>query len=144
MCVSFFPFLHPPLILEMQGEPYRFSHLLFISRAYHLSEEEEALLAHPSTRRQPKSKKMRPATSQQQQARPRDGVYSFHPEDDLISQVSSSLSTFFLKKKTLTLTLLKGIVAHADVHLYDTCTDGEGKGGVWVGCAGTDDAGSAC
>ncbi|KIK04152.1 hypothetical protein K443DRAFT_430833 [Laccaria amethystina LaAM-08-1] len=77
------------------GEPYRFSHLLFISRAYHLSEEEEALLAHPSTRRQPKSKKMRPATSQQQQQeRPRDGVYSFHPEDDLISQVSSHTLTY--------------------------------------------------
>ena len=23
--------------------------------------------------------------------------------------------------------LLKGILAHADVHLYHTCTDGEGK-----------------
>lgn len=79
------------------GEPYRFSHLLFISRAYHLSEEEEAMLAHSSTtRRQPKSKKMRHATSerQQQQERPRDGVYSFHPEDDLISQVSSHTLTY--------------------------------------------------
>ena len=42
------------------------------------------------------------------------------------------------------LTLLKGILAHADVHLYDTCTDGEGERGVWVGCEGTDDVGSAC
>ena len=40
--------------------------------------------------------------------------------------------------------LLKGILAHADVHLYDTCTDGEGERGVWVGCEGTDDVGSAC
>ena len=54
---------HPIDIEEIQGEPYRFSHLLFISRAYHLSEEEEALFALPSTTRQPKSKKMRPATS---------------------------------------------------------------------------------
>ena len=98
MCVLplLYLFFSPPIdVEEMQGEPYRFSHLLFISRAYHLSEEEETLLAHPSTRRQPKSKKMRPATSQQQQARPGDGVYSFHPEDDLISQVSSLLSTVF-------------------------------------------------
>jgi protein BCP1 len=91
-----FIFLYPPLILEMmQGERYRFSHLLFMSRAYHLSEE--ALLAnsaHPSTRRQPKSKKMRPATSQQQQERPCDRVYWFHPENDL---VSSSLCTFLWK-----------------------------------------------
>jgi len=102
MCVPpFLPFFFFPSLREMQGEPYRFSHLLFISRAYHLSEEEEALLANPSTaRRQSKSKKMRPATSQQQQQqeRPRDGVYSFHPEDDLISQVSRRL--FLLLWKT--------------------------------------------
>ena len=99
MCVLPLLFFSPAIDMkEMQGEPYRFSHLLFISRAYHLSEEEEALLAHPSTRRQPKSKKMRPATSQQQKARPGDGVYSFHPEDDLISQVTPrSLFLFYFK-----------------------------------------------
>ena len=127
----------------MQGEPYRFSHLLFISRAYHLSEE-ETLLPHPSTRRQPKSKKIRPTTTQQQQERPRHGVYSFHPEDDLISQVSSSLSTLLLLLLTLTLLNLKGILAHDDVHLYGTCTDGEGERGVWIGCEGLDGIGSAC
>jgi len=46
-----FSFLRPPLILGMmQGKPYRFRHLLFISRAYYLSEDEEALFANPSTR----------------------------------------------------------------------------------------------
>ena len=69
---------------------------------------------------------MRPATSERQQARPRDGVYSFHPEDDLIFQVSSSLSMFFFAS----LMLLKGIFAHADVHLYDACIDGERERGV--------------
>ena len=73
---------------------------------------------------------MRPSTSEQQQERTRDGLYSFHPEDNLISQVSSSLSTFVWK------TLLKGVLAHADGHLYDTCTDKEGERGVWAGCEG--------
>jgi len=91
------PFFFFPSLREMQGQPYKSTHLLFISRAYHPSEEEALLAnsAHPSTtRRQQKSKKMRPATSQQQQERPRDGVYSFHPEDDLISPVSSLLYVF--------------------------------------------------
>ena len=46
--------------------------------------------------------------------------------------------------RRLTLTLLKGILAHTDGHLYDTCTDREGERGVWVGCKGTNDVGSTC
>ena len=45
---------------------------------------------------------------------------------------------------SLTLTLLKGILKHADVHLHrHTCTDGEGERGVRVGYEGMDDVGSA-
>ncbi|KAF9556321.1 hypothetical protein CPC08DRAFT_641712, partial [Agrocybe pediades] len=72
------------------GEPYQFTHLLFISRVYHLSEEEESALANSaSTRRSradassgKKHKKERPAETEI--VRPADGIYSFHPEDDIV------------------------------------------------------------
>ena len=143
MCVvpTFFFLPSSPLILERcQGEPYRFSHFLFISHAYHLSEEEGALLADPSTRRQPRSKKMRPATSEQQQERQRDGVYL----QTILLLRYPPRSLRFLYGRVLTLTLLKGILAHADVHLYDTWIGGEGERGIWVGYEGTNDVGSAC
>ena len=95
----------------MRGEPYRFSHLSFISRAYHLSEE-EVLLAHASTRRQPKSKEIRPATSEQQQERPRDRVYS--------------RMILFLRDPPRSLPFLWK-TPDADVHLYDTSPTKRGK-----------------
>ena len=95
----------------MEGEPYRVSHILFISRAYRLSEE-EVLLAHPSTRRQPKSKRMRPATSEQQQERPRDGVYS--------------RMILFLRYPPRSLRFLWK-TPDADVHLYDTSSTERAK-----------------
>ncbi|KAL0945594.1 hypothetical protein HGRIS_014753 [Hohenbuehelia grisea] len=71
-----------------ENEPYRFSHLLFISRTYHLSQEDETLLTATANARVPSAKKVKKAPSQNAttQQRPADGIYSFHPEDELIMQ----------------------------------------------------------
>ncbi|PPQ68481.1 hypothetical protein CVT25_008407, partial [Psilocybe cyanescens] len=75
------------------GEPYQFTHLVFISRVYHLSEDEESALANSATTRRPRgaddasSKKHKKQRSPQEEngfARPADGIYPFHPEDDII------------------------------------------------------------
>jgi len=77
------------------GEPYQFTHLIFISRVYHLSEEEESTLANSaSTRRSrptetnsslKKQKKQRPPEGEQNGGtRPADGIYPYHPEDDIL------------------------------------------------------------
>jgi len=65
------------------NEPYNFSHILFISRTYRLSPEEEAAMqsaAHPAKRQKV------PSVSG---SGPSDGVYSFHPEDEYIHKVAS-------------------------------------------------------
>ncbi|KAF8169932.1 p21-C-terminal region-binding protein-domain-containing protein [Pholiota molesta] len=83
------------------GEPYQFTHLLFISRVYHLTEEEESILANSASSRRPRSsenpskknKKQRPPDAEQNgAARPVDGVYSFHPEDDVILKFAATHS----------------------------------------------------
>ncbi|KAF8952692.1 p21-C-terminal region-binding protein-domain-containing protein, partial [Flammula alnicola] len=77
------------------GEPYHFTHLLFVSRVYHLSEEEESILANSASSRRPrtseanssgkKHKKHRPPEAEQNGVtRPPDGIYPFHPEDDIV------------------------------------------------------------
>lgn len=64
-----------------QGQAYRFTHYLFVSRVYRLSpEEEEALLA---AQRDAKRYRSNPQTKQR-----KDSVYGFHPEDEEIMQVS--------------------------------------------------------
>lgn len=86
------------LIPKLQGEPYHFTHLLFISRVYHLTEDEESMLANAASSRRPrtdalsaKNKKQRPPDAQQNGAgRPVDGIYSYHPEDDIILNVRQS------------------------------------------------------
>lgn len=80
-----------------QGEPYNFTHLLIVSRVYHLSEDEEAALANAASNRKrgtggdaspKKQRKQRPESAQNVE-RPADGIYSYHPEDDIIMTVSS-------------------------------------------------------
>ena len=65
-----------------QNEPYDFKHFVIISRIYRLTAEEAADLqaAAPPTKRQ-----------KQSDPPPAAGVYSFHPEDELIRRVRSSL-----------------------------------------------------
>jgi len=77
------------------GEPYNFTHLIILSRVYHLSEEEESELGNtaptrPSrpqgdsnTIKQNKHKKLRAQENGEIKPAP-DGIYSFHLEDDII------------------------------------------------------------
>ncbi|KAJ7164830.1 p21-C-terminal region-binding protein-domain-containing protein [Mycena crocata] len=68
------------------SEPYAFTHLLFVSRAYHLSlAEEEALANRAPSHRSKKPKKQKPQRPAEQ-ARPTDGIYPFHPEDVCIQE----------------------------------------------------------
>ncbi|TFK28351.1 hypothetical protein FA15DRAFT_584494 [Coprinopsis marcescibilis] len=84
-----------------QGQPFKFTHLLFVSRTYHLSQDEESALANTlpaseARKKQGKTKKRRPeerlGSTNEQGAegdeRPVDGIYSFHAEDALISELS--------------------------------------------------------
>ncbi|PPQ76062.1 hypothetical protein CVT24_006852 [Panaeolus cyanescens] len=73
------------------GEPYNFTHLIIVSRVYHLSEDEESALANAASSRKrvtagdASSKKQRKHRPQEQDvARPADGIYPYHPEDDVI------------------------------------------------------------
>ncbi|RXW12832.1 hypothetical protein EST38_g13024 [Candolleomyces aberdarensis] len=80
-----------------QNLPYKFSHLLFISRTYHLSLEEESQLANSiseseARKKKGKNKKRRSEANEQsaaQDVRPDDGIYPFHPEDAAISELAS-------------------------------------------------------
>ncbi|KIY71371.1 hypothetical protein CYLTODRAFT_369499 [Cylindrobasidium torrendii FP15055 ss-10] len=75
--------------LVSNGQPFSFSHLLFISRAYHLTESEDAQLS--SSQKKPrKNKKSKAAAVQNEDdaPRPADGVYPFHVEDELITAAS--------------------------------------------------------
>ncbi|KAF9527065.1 p21-C-terminal region-binding protein-domain-containing protein [Crepidotus variabilis] len=89
------------------GEPYNFTHLIVISRVYHLSEEEESVLENSAGSRRArtmsnadgnaspkKHKKQRSEADQATMARPSDGIYPYHPEDDVINQLALHALTF--------------------------------------------------
>lgn len=67
-----------------QNQSYNFSHLLFFSRIYRLTPEEEAALNAQST---PSQNKRRRAQQTHLQSST-NGVYSFHHEDPIIQKVS--------------------------------------------------------
>jgi protein BCP1 len=84
-----------------QGEPYHFTHLIILSRVYHLSEEEESELLKSAPRhsrsqgksntpKQKKHKKRAQENGEKIQPAP-DGIYSFHPEDDIIIKVRAKV-----------------------------------------------------
>lgn len=78
----------PPRYLARKNEPYSFSHLIFVSRTYHLTPEEESSLSSSRTQSpKPKKSKKSKAPSQAAAVQPADGIYSFHPEDEYIKQV---------------------------------------------------------
>ncbi|EIW86231.1 hypothetical protein CONPUDRAFT_133729 [Coniophora puteana RWD-64-598 SS2] len=86
MPVQVIPPMYRMLIDELKtaidaNEPFAFTHLLFISRTYKLSEEEESELAESRTS---KKRKTFP-----QPTRSSTGVYSFHLEDEQIQQAAS-------------------------------------------------------
>jgi protein BCP1 len=112
--------LHLPClpIGQPQGEPYEFTHLLFISRTYRLSQDDElAQQSQPQPTSAPRSKRARrqkaaiPAP-----APPPDGIFSFHPEDECIMQVCHTQHRIFsythcfpqFASHTLTYTFTRG------------------------------------
>ena len=66
--------------ISLQNEPYRFTHLVFVTRVYRLSAEEAAEL-HSAT---PRTKRNKGISAPQG-----GGVFSFHPEDEQIQKVST-------------------------------------------------------
>lgn len=71
------------------GGAYEFSHYLFISRVYRLSPEEEDAMAAA----QHNSKRYKSAGNTEL-GRSRDGVYSFHPEDEEIIKFATHVLTY--------------------------------------------------
>ncbi|EIN13287.1 hypothetical protein PUNSTDRAFT_94301 [Punctularia strigosozonata HHB-11173 SS5] len=67
------------------NEPYRFTHLMFISRIYKLTDAEAAEL-HAD---QPRSKKHKNAAAAQASSTAKGGSYSFHPEDEIIQKFAT-------------------------------------------------------
>ncbi|KAF8060830.1 p21-C-terminal region-binding protein-domain-containing protein [Lyophyllum atratum] len=96
MPVQVIPPMYNMLSKELQwaiddNEPYTFSHYLFISRTYHLTQDEESALLNsaPHAKAQPSSKKSRKATTTQPiPASAPDGIYPYHPEDEYIKLAS--------------------------------------------------------
>ncbi|KAI6137332.1 p21-C-terminal region-binding protein-domain-containing protein [Pisolithus sp. B1] len=75
------------------GDPYNFTHYLFISRVYRLTpEEEEAMVA-----AQRNSKRYKSAGSSGL-GRGGDGVYGFHPEDEEVMKLSTHVLTYSYTK----------------------------------------------
>jgi protein BCP1 len=84
------------LTFLLQGEPYHFTHLIILSRAYHLSEDEESELANSASTTRPSRPQGDPNVPKHKKQRAQengeikaalDGIYSFHPEDDIIIKV---------------------------------------------------------
>jgi protein BCP1 len=93
--MMYVPLPHTPTPLPFtnhtaQNEPYNFSHLLFISRTYRLTPEEEsemqqqqsASAEHPAKRQKGPSNNNNNNTNGSS-----NGVYPFHPEDEYIQKV---------------------------------------------------------
>ncbi|KAI6020699.1 p21-C-terminal region-binding protein-domain-containing protein [Pisolithus microcarpus] len=74
------------------GDPYNFTHYLFISRVYRLTAEEEAMAAAQRNSKRYKSG----GTSGL--GRGGDGVYGFHPEDEEVMKVATHVLTYSYTK----------------------------------------------
>lgn len=71
-----------------QNEPFNFTHLIFVSRVYKLTPEEEDAMT--IARQQPgKASKRQKSQNSNEETNDRspDGVYPFHPEDEEIRKV---------------------------------------------------------
>ncbi|KAF9221313.1 hypothetical protein BS17DRAFT_797279 [Gyrodon lividus] len=94
MPVQVMPAMYRMLLEEIDeaiedGQPYRFTHYLFISRVYRLSPEEEEII----TAAQRNSKRYKSAGNSQM-GRSKDGIYGFHPEDEEIIQHATHTVTY--------------------------------------------------
>lgn len=97
-CVtSYYAILMLNFWLSAQNEPFNFTHLIFISRVYKLTADEEAAMASAHQQSGKESKRQRygqnpsGATAESNAA----GVYSFHPEDEEIRKVCTSIQRGF-------------------------------------------------
>ncbi|PFH48289.1 hypothetical protein AMATHDRAFT_92948, partial [Amanita thiersii Skay4041] len=109
MPVQVIPPMYRLLLDELQNalsadKPYKFSHILFLSRTYHLSNDEESALANSISPRQANGKSNNKKSKKAKTAdmagagiaeeynlltrRPSDGIYPFHPEDLVIMQMA--------------------------------------------------------
>ncbi|KAJ6620774.1 p21-C-terminal region-binding protein-domain-containing protein [Mycena sp. CBHHK59/15] len=68
------------------AESYAFTHLLFVSRTYHLSPAEEAAAAARAPPAHSKKSKKPKKTALNAGRPPPDGIYPFHPEDACIQE----------------------------------------------------------
>ncbi|KIJ58736.1 hypothetical protein HYDPIDRAFT_43276 [Hydnomerulius pinastri MD-312] len=71
------------------GQPYKFTHYLFISRVYRLTPEEEEAMAAAQ-----RNSKRHKSAGDSQIGRSRDGVYGFHPEDEEIIKHATCTLTY--------------------------------------------------
>jgi BCCIP len=115
-----------------QNEPFQFSHYIVIARTYKLSAEDEVELTHLTDPPSKKSKQFKPRLGN---AFGTGGVYSFHPEDEVIQKVRSAsciISLFNLP--------LKVFVFYTRFPLNKDSAQGEGC--FWSRCEGTYDVDS--
>jgi protein BCP1 len=75
-----------------QNEPYTFTHLLFISRTYHLTPDEESALFNAAPRANGANRKSKRSKQPSEPSiePPADHIYSFHHEDEYIRKVRVS------------------------------------------------------
>lgn len=110
MPVQVIPHMYRMLVEELKvavdgNQPYNFSHLLIPSRTYHLTmEEEQALSARPARKTKASGSKAKKVKTPAQQAavemtRPADGIYSFHPEDEVIARAAAYTADYAFSKK---------------------------------------------
>ncbi|KIY49662.1 hypothetical protein FISHEDRAFT_40603 [Fistulina hepatica ATCC 64428] len=102
MPVQVIPPMYRMLIEEIERasaekRPFDFSHYIVISRTYHLTPDEEKYVS-ANTQHKQKSKKKRTSSTSAEATRPEDGIYSFHPEDDVIIQFASHVLDYCLTK----------------------------------------------
>ncbi|KAJ4485309.1 p21-C-terminal region-binding protein-domain-containing protein [Lentinula aciculospora] len=93
MPVQVIPPMYRMLKDELKGyanQAYQFSHLIVISRIYHLSIGEETYLTNIKSKSNKKKKAKAAASTAPTMSRPVDGIYSFHPEDEVIKQACAS------------------------------------------------------
>ncbi|KAF9074037.1 p21-C-terminal region-binding protein-domain-containing protein [Rhodocollybia butyracea] len=93
MPVQIIPPMYQSLKEELKGEvaanhAFKFSHLIVLSRTYHLSMDDETYLSNMNSKKSPTNKKKRTNTAPI--SRPVDGIYSFHPEDECVMRSATN------------------------------------------------------
>ncbi|KAG2156997.1 p21-C-terminal region-binding protein-domain-containing protein [Suillus clintonianus] len=72
-----------------ENEPFNFTHLIFISRVYKLTPDEEDAMTIAQQQSGKASKRQKSQNTNGENERSADGVYPFHPEDEEIRKFAS-------------------------------------------------------